>query len=149
MLPKLMSSSDYWRPLLNSLRLLFPAASLVGRCCLFSMDPTQQISFRPKIEARLAAIASELADINDNTDAIAPDVSIGRLSRLDAMQSQQMSLAGRRLLEQEANLLNQALQRIQQGTYGRCQLCGQDIHLDRLNYQLHAVACVPCLEKSK
>jgi len=111
------------------------------------MDQTQLNEFRQKIKQRLEVITSELADINSNTEAIAPDVSIGRLSRLDAMQSQQMSLAGRRLLERERTQLADALKRIESGRYGFCQLCGKPIDPERLSYQLHAVACVPCLEK--
>lgn len=111
------------------------------------MDQTKLNDFRQKIESRLHAITVELDHVNSNTDAIAPDVSIGRLSRLDAMQSQQMSLAGRRLLERERSQLGDALKRIESGRYGFCQLCGNPIDPERLQYQLHAIACVPCLEK--
>lgn len=109
------------------------------------MDPAKQASFRPSIEKRLAEIEADLRSGSDDRKAISPDVSIGRLSRLDSMQMQQMALAGKRRLEDERLRLKDALRRIQKGTYGRCQLCRKDIAIERLEYQPDAASCVACL----
>lgn len=114
-----------------------------------TMDPARQPHFRPAIVKRLAEIETELAALVDDTQAISPDVSIGRLSRLDSMQQQQMALAGKRRLEEERARLREADHRIDAGTYGRCLLCGQDIADERLDYQPDAVTCVPCLRRKK
>ncbi len=113
------------------------------------MEPIRQGNFRPLIEKRLAEIADELAANKESTDAVSPDKSIGRLSRLDSMQMQQMALASKRRLEDEMTRLRGALRRIDQGRYGRCQLCGKDIAIERLEYQPDAVSCVPCLERRR
>ena len=113
------------------------------------MEPANQEDFRPVIRNRLAALEVELAALVEDTAAISPDVSIGRLSRLDSMQQQQMALAGRRRLEEERGRLHEALRRIDTGTYGRCLLCGADISRERLEYQPDAVTCVPCMRKKR
>lgn len=113
------------------------------------MERPGQESFRPVIQNRLTALEQEIAAIVGDTAAISPDVSIGRLSRLDSMQQQQMALAGRRRLEEERSRLHEALRRIDSGTYGRCLLCGADISRERLEYQPDAVTCVPCLRRKK
>jgi DnaK suppressor protein len=69
---------------------------------------------------------------------------IGRLSRMDAMQSQAMSReTGRRrrnaLLQIEA-----ALQRIEDGDYGYCQECGENIAPARLEVDPSARLCIQC-----
>jgi DnaK suppressor protein len=113
------------------------------------MDSSSQERFRPLVLSRLAEIEEELRSAEDSTKAIAPDVSIGRLSRLDSMQMQQMALAGKRRLEEQRTRLKQALRRIEDGDYGRCGLCGQSIAPERLEHQPDATVCVPCLNKRK
>lgn len=109
------------------------------------MDQTTQESFRFVIDARLAEIEAELIATSDSTKPIAPDVSVGRLSRLDSMQMQQMALAGKRRLEEQRGRLHEARRRIDTGTFGRCLHCGGDIAEERLQLQPDAVTCIPCL----
>lgn len=111
------------------------------------MTPEQQSGFRSVIDERLQALGSELAEISENTGAISPDVSIGRLSRLDSMQHQQIALASQRRLEDERSRLLEALRRIDAGTYGRCLLCSTDIAIERLEIQPDAVTCVSCAQR--
>ena len=113
------------------------------------MEADQQSVFRPFIEARLAEIEKELAAMADSTEVIAPDVSIGRLSRLDSMQHQQMALAGKQRHEEERTRLVAAEFRIDEGTYGSCLHCGNDIATERLEYQPDAITCVPCAQRNK
>lgn len=111
------------------------------------MEHSAQESFRPVIHARLAELEKELASLIEETHAVSPDVSIGRLSRLDSIQQQQMALANRRRLEDERGRLHEALRRIDGGAYGRCLLCGSDISRERLEIQPDAVTCVPCMRR--
>lgn len=113
------------------------------------MTRTEQDRFRPVIRQRLEAIAAELALKDDSTAPVPPDAAIGRLSRLDSMQMQQMALASKRRLDEERARLLEAQRRIETGNYGRCLLCGGDIDAERLEYQPDAVTCVPCLRRKK
>ena len=54
------------------------------------------------------------------------------------------------LLENEDQLLdeiNDALDRIEQGTFGRCEECGQEISRERLEALPYARYCVLCAQK--
>lgn len=113
------------------------------------MDQEQQQRFRSIIRQRLEAITAGLEAGAEATEPIAPDAAIGRLSRLDSMQMQQIALAGQRRLKEERARLQEAQRRIDAGTYGRCPLCGDDIAGERLEYQPDAVTCVPCLQRKK
>ena len=44
----------------------------------------------------------------------------------------------------ELALISQAMQRMDDGTYGICKECGDDIELDRLQVQPYADECIDC-----
>lgn len=113
------------------------------------MDRLIQETFRAVIDLRLAEIEIELGAAADSTKPIAPDVSVGRLSRLDSMQMQQMALAGKRRLEDQRTRLHEARRRIDAGGFGRCVQCDGDIAIERLQHQPEAVMCMPCLSVLK
>lgn len=100
--------------------------------------------------AKLGALAAELReDLDKNLDGaktVQLDTSIGRLSRMDAMQSQQMALELRRRQQNQMLRIENALKRLETGTFGVCARCGKSISKDRLDAQPDAIACVPCAE---
>ncbi len=56
---------------------------------------------------------------------------VGRLSRMDAMQAQAMSIETGRRRRQKLLQIDAALRRIDEGEYGYCQECGEDIAAKR------------------
>ncbi|NBB81177.1 MAG: hypothetical protein GVY36_17350, partial [Verrucomicrobia bacterium] len=85
----------------------------------------------------------------EDTEAISPDKAIGRLSRLDSMQMQQMAVGMQSRMREEIKQLKEALQRIDRGRYGTCELCRKDIPLERLEFQLDATICVSCFRGAR
>jgi DnaK suppressor protein len=110
------------------------------------MSPDDQHAYITAIRARDFQIRQSLNVETSTCDAVSPDVAIGRLSRLDAMQMQQVAPANRRQLETELTALDAALVRIATGRYGSFQMCGKAIPAERLHHEPAAVCCVPCLE---
>jgi RNA polymerase-binding transcription factor DksA len=55
---------------------------------------------------------------------------------------QEMDEAKRAILQDERNAVNQALQRLEEGSYGKCVDCGKDIPPERLKAQPEAIRCV-------
>ncbi len=101
-------------------------------------------------KARLEQEKTELADASAGTaDTRAPveldQQSVGRLSRIDAMQVQAMAKAqeGRRRLRER--MIDAALARVAQDEYGYCTICGEDIPEKRLDIDPAAATCVTCL----
>jgi len=70
--------------------------------------------------------------------------SVGRLSRMDAMQRQAMAAATRRRREAERRRINAALARLDEGEYGYCQECGEAIAPERLELDPAASFCISC-----
>ena len=70
--------------------------------------------------------------------------SVGRLSRMDAMQNQAMAQATERRRKIEVQRIDQAFKAIKEGEYGFCVECGEEIALKRLEIDPAAIACVKC-----
>jgi DnaK suppressor protein len=83
---------------------------------------------------------------SDATATVKLDTSIGRLSRIDAMQSQLMALELKRRQEQRLMRVQNALKAIRKGTYGECRRCHQPMDPARLEAQPDAVLCLLCAE---
>lgn len=69
---------------------------------------------------------------------------VGRLSRMDAMQAQSMSLETGRRREQQLRRIEAALRRIADGDFGDCQNCGEPIAAARLEADPTALLCIRC-----
>lgn len=90
---------------------------------------------REKLIARREALAEEdrLAEANRAPVGLDQE-SVGRLSRMDAMQMQAMAMAQQRRRLSEITAIDAALRRIEEGEYGYCLKCGEDISVARLEH---------------
>jgi len=70
--------------------------------------------------------------------------SVGRLSRMDALQRQAMAEASERARSVELQKIDAALQRIAEGEYGYCLECGEEIAPKRLEVDPAASHCIRC-----
>jgi len=71
---------------------------------------------------------------------------VGRLSRMDAMQAQAMSLETGRRRRQYIVKLEATLERLRSGDFGDCFECGEPIHPGRLQANPTATLCIACAE---
>lgn len=70
----------------------------------------------------------------------------GRLTRMDAMQAQAMSQATGAQRRQLLREIERALQRVEDGSYGECEECGEAIAPGRLTANPTARLCIGCAE---
>jgi len=61
-----------------------------------------------------------------------------------ASERQDLSFMTRERLADRINRLTAALERLIEGTYGRCELCGRDIERSRLEALPEAARCLAC-----
>jgi DnaK suppressor protein len=102
-----------------------------------------------KFTNQLNEIISELSRIDDaavgNRAAVILDqTSVGRLSRMDAMQQQAMANATSKRRQSEIVQAKAALQRIEDGEFGYCLECGEEIAIKRLNHNPSVATCITC-----
>jgi len=72
---------------------------------------------------------------------------VGRISRMDAMQAQQMALDASRRRQLQLVKIEGALQRIKSGDYGYCLNCDEEIDIRRLRVDPGNTYCIKCAEK--
>lgn len=70
--------------------------------------------------------------------------SVGRLSRMDALQGQAMNNAIAQRRHQAINRINAALKRMDEGEYGYCVGCGEEMATKRLDLDPAASQCTLC-----
>ncbi|MBT4588730.1 MAG: TraR/DksA family transcriptional regulator [Rhodospirillaceae bacterium] len=102
-----------------------------------------------KVKKLLEAQRKELLQRVESTEEDRKPVEldqaqVGRLSRMDAMQVQEMALEQERRREIELQKIDAALARIKEGDYGFCTHCGDDISPKRLEFDLAVPLCVDC-----
>lgn len=106
-----------------------------------------------EIVMRLRALESELVHLVElsasSSKPVSLDEPIGRLTRVDALQQQAMSLAGRSGHQARLSMVRQALQRAEEGSYGICMGCDEPISEVRLDARPEATTCVECQERAE
>ncbi|QYX56713.1 TraR/DksA C4-type zinc finger protein [Roseovarius sp. SCSIO 43702] len=101
--------------------------------------------FRALIAARLAALEHEDALGQDAQATVQLDQqSVGRLSRMDALQGQAMAKASAARRDTERRRLTAALRRLDEGEFGFCEDCGDEIAPARLEFDPAAQKCIAC-----
>ena len=103
---------------------------------------------RDELVGALQALTDELVtlvqSLSEGAKAVDLDQPIGRLSRMDAMQQQQMSAANKRKTELRQRLVAQALVTAAEGDYGSCRQCEEPIGYPRLRARPEAALCLSC-----
>lgn len=101
--------------------------------------------YQTLLETRLIELQAQEDSNADSRDTVVLDqTSVGRLSRMDAMQQQAMANATRQNRSTEVQAIKNALLRLEEGEYGYCEDCGDDIPPKRLELTPTAIRCVGC-----
>lgn len=105
-----------------------------------------------EVKAHKAALLARVAEIDEldrtTSESRKPleldQQSVGRLSRMDAMQVQAMALASAERRAQERRRVLAALDRLEAGEYGYCVRCGEEIAAARLRLDPTVPLCLSC-----
>lgn len=107
-----------------------------------------------KFRRQLAALAEQLNDsillCETASKPVALDQTLqGRVSRGDALQQQEMAKANFELNKKHLVKVNAALLRLDQGEFGECLECCEDIAAGRLKIMPEAEMCIKCSEAAE
>ncbi|MET1415597.1 TraR/DksA C4-type zinc finger protein [Roseibium sp. HPY-6] len=101
------------------------------------------------VREKLIALKEELESYSEISEDARATVtldqqSVGRLSRMDALQGQAMAQASERQRRADIQKIGAALKRLDEGDYGFCVECGEDIAAKRLEVDPAAAYCIRC-----
>ena len=108
------------------------------------MDVDRLAYFRKRLEELEREIREDMDANPEDSGVVDLDSSIGRLSRMDALQNQQMALELKRRQENQLLRIENAFKRLAKGQYGLCGKCKKPIEENRLEVFPDTVTCVRC-----
>lgn len=112
------------------------------------MNETQLNSMRDRLKDMQADLRHEDSLGQEGQKTVPLDQqSVGRLSRMDALQQQAMAKATQARRSAIAVRIDAAFLRIDQGEFGYCAECGDDIPLKRLALDPTVPLCIGCASR--
>lgn len=101
------------------------------------------------LERRVALLEAATGTVDGAAVVELDQARMGRLSRMDALQSQALSQEIRRRNEREVATIDAALKRLDEHTYGLCLRCEEEIRLARLRANPGATLCIDCANRAE
>ena len=100
---------------------------------------------RTAIEEAITATEKSIRDLEAQTDPVAPSEAIGRLTRMEAIQSKAVNERALDEFKLRLAKLKIARDRCEQPGFGECLKCGDAIPMARLLASPENPVCVDCL----
>ena len=101
------------------------------------------------IDTRVELIEMGTASEDSRRPVALDQQSVGRLSRMDAIQVQAMALASEERRQQQVRRIDAALRRIEEDLFGYCVACGELIAIARLDNDPTSPNCVKCAQAAE
>lgn len=108
------------------------------------MTPKEKETLKSKIESDIHELQKQIEVLQEKAKPIAPDCSLGRLTRMEAMAEQVVS---QKILDESKlrlTRLKNALSRIDKPMFGICIECEEPIGIERMKVRPESVRCVIC-----
>lgn len=96
------------------------------------------------IHRKIKTTEEAIAEFKELTKPVAPDVAIGRISRMDAINNKSVMEAALRTAEEKLKGLLTAAEKIDNEDFGICTKCRGEIPLSRLKIMPGSTKCVRC-----
>ena len=99
---------------------------------------------RKNILWEIEKVKSRIIEYKDLTKPVEPDVAIGRISRMDAINNKSVTEASLRQAENKLQSLKRVLSLVGTKEFGICIKCGHQIPAARILYRPESLNCVNC-----
>jgi DnaK suppressor protein len=108
--------------------------------------------FQQLLEKEKKELEEKIAELNAKEKEMAikmPDFTASEDASIEADEMEELNnlLSLKMEWENDLDRINQALERIEKGTYGICQECGNLIEIERLRIEPAAQICMQCVKK--
>jgi len=108
------------------------------------MDNKQREELKKIILKTQIEIHHEIEELEIKTAPIAPDISLGRLTRLDAMQEKSINESILTKAKIRLKKIIFVVRKIDEEDYGLCSICEEEIPYGRLCIVPESTICVNC-----
>lgn len=104
---------------------------------------------KERLESELGGIANKDTAIEDNYKSKFPEFGNDDDENANEVAEYSDRLSIEHTLEKQLRDVKKALQSIEEGTYGKCKHCGNEISPERLKIRPTSSSCVDCKKKLK
>ncbi|NNE30471.1 MAG: TraR/DksA family transcriptional regulator [Saprospiraceae bacterium] len=111
------------------------------------MTAEEKEKLKEKIERSIEEFEEKIVALEANTQPISPENSIGRVSRMDAINNKSVAEAALRNAKRKLSKLQLALKSIDKSGFGLCDRCQQPIAPLRLMFLPESTRCIRCADK--
>ncbi len=111
------------------------------------MTNEERQELKVKIEEMIVKYEKDIKDTEEMTKPISPENSIGRVSRMDAINNKSVMEASLRNKISKRNKLILALTKVDNPGFGLCESCKQKINPARLMYMPESTKCIRCADR--
>jgi DnaK suppressor protein len=111
------------------------------------MNKEERKHLKEKIADLIAKSEKEIIELEENTRPISPENSIGRISRMDAINNKSVMEAALRSKKQKLGKLKLALTKVGSENFGICSECKNPIQPARLMYLPESSKCIRCADR--
>lgn len=102
---------------------------------------------KEKIEALLIKSKSDIIDMERMTEPVKPENSLGRISRMDAIQNKGIMESNLRNKKKKLSKLKLALSKLDSPSFGICDTCERPIQEARLIFMPESTKCIHCASR--
>ena len=111
------------------------------------MNPDQKQEIKQAIIKKMNSLRKTIETFGDLSKPVSPDNAIGRLTRMEAINSRSINEASLTKSKLTLKALKKALDSIETPDFGFCLHCDEPIPHKRLRIMPEAFLCVGCAEK--
>lgn len=111
------------------------------------MDQAAKDLLKVKIEELIVQTTKEILELEELTQPISPENSIGRVSRMDAINNKSVAEVALRSSKRKLSQLKVSLSKINNEDFGICAMCKNPIPPARLMYMPESSRCVRCADR--
>ncbi len=104
----------------------------------------EQDNIKANIISEIEKTKRLIEEYKELTRPVAPDASIGRISRMDAINNKSVTEASLRQAESKLQGLQRVLSMYGTEDFGKCMRCKADIPLGRILFRPESMYCVNC-----
>lgn len=97
-----------------------------------------------KLEHKIRLAHEKIAQMEEMTKPVSPENSIGRISRMDAINNKSVMEAALRTARKELEGLEHAARNINGPDFGLCDQCGGEINIKRMMIMPGSRRCMKC-----
>ena len=111
------------------------------------MTKEEKADLKTKIIEEIAKAEFDIAEMEKMAQPITPENSIGRVSRMDAINNKSVVDAALRTKRAKLTKLKVALNKIDDDNFGNCAMCNNPIQPMRLMFMPESTRCVRCASR--